>query len=120
MNRGRYRAMLMQLLQCHKSVSREAEVKPWRSVNVCKGNVQKYEWLRCTERGHAPGHNQSSNTGTHPTGFRVVKAKARARAKAKASISRRKEHQTRRTRNAPSAKETIVSSPSHGQLRRKQ
>ena len=28
--------------------------------------------VRSTERGHAPGHNQSSNTGTQPTEFRVV------------------------------------------------
>ena len=28
--------------------------------------------VRGTEFGHAPGHNQSSNTGTQPTGFRVV------------------------------------------------
>ena len=28
--------------------------------------------VRGTERGHAPGHNQSSNTGAQPTGFRMV------------------------------------------------
>ena len=27
---------------------------------------------RSTEFGHAPGHNQSSNTGSKPTGFRMV------------------------------------------------
>ena len=28
--------------------------------------------VRGTELGHDPGHNQNSNTGTQPTGFRVV------------------------------------------------
>ena len=28
--------------------------------------------VRGAEFGHAPGHNQSSNTGAEPTGFRVL------------------------------------------------
>ena len=52
-NRGRYRAMLMQLLQC-----------PLTGMSCTA--------VRGTELGHAPGHNQSSNTGAQPTGFRVV------------------------------------------------
>ena len=38
------------------------------------------------------------------------KASAKAKRKEKPTISRRKENQTRRTRNAPSARETIVPS----------
>ena len=94
----------------------------------------------CTAvRGAEFGHNQSSNTGTQPTGFRVVpicqterdesaghdalksvwkgrgkgkrKRKEKSKRKEKARINRRKEHQIRRTGNAPSAWERIVPSP---------
>ena len=51
-NRGRYRAMLMQLLQCPLTGSRGQALE-----ESCTA-------VRSTERGHAPGHNQSSNTGT--------------------------------------------------------
>ena len=62
-NRGRYRAMLMQLLQCPLTGSRGQALEEWeRSCTAVRG----------AEFGHAPGHNQSSNTGTQPTGFRVV------------------------------------------------
>ena len=61
-NRDRYRAMLMQLLQCPHGKQRSS-----------LGGVGTFcTEVRSTERGHAPGHNQSSNTGTQPTGFKVV------------------------------------------------
>ena len=133
-NRGRYRAMLMQFLQCLLAESR--------------GQALEGVGTSCTAvRGAEFGHNQRSNTGTQPTGFRMVqirqtqrdktaeawcsqkcvqrekqrqrqeqaqrqkastKAKRKARAKAKrkdkARISRRKEHQTRRTPKCSSCK----------------
>ena len=125
-NRGRNRAMLMQLLQRPLMGSRG------QALEECECPVRQYE---------AQNVDMLRNTGT-PTGFRVVqmcqierdetagvrctqkylerKAKASAKAKRKASamakkkekarISRRTEHQTRRTRNAPSARERIVPS----------
>ena len=58
-NRGRYRAMLTQLLQCPLMGSRGQALEEWGTS--------------CTAvRGAEFGHNQSSNTGTQPTGFRVV------------------------------------------------
>ena len=42
---------------------------------------------------------------------RKAKRETKKKAEEKARISRRKEHQTRRTRNAPSARERIVPSP---------
>ena len=62
-NRGRYRTMLMQLLQSPLTESRGPS--PGGVGTSCTA-------VRGTEFGHAPGHNQSSNTGAQPTGFRVV------------------------------------------------
>ena len=56
-NRGRKRAMLMQLLQCPLTGSRGQP-----------GGVGK---SRTAARGAEFGHKQSSSTGTQPTGFRM-------------------------------------------------
>ena len=72
-------------------------------VQICQAERDETVGLRCSQK--------------------CVERKAKASAKAKreasttekrkekARISRRKEHQTRRTPNAPSARESIVSSP---------
>ena len=52
-NRGRYRAMLKQR-------------------SSLRGVGTTCTAVRGAEFGHASGHNQSSNTSTQPTGFRVV------------------------------------------------
>ena len=61
-NRGRYRAMLMQLLQCPLTENRG------QALEECECPVRQYE----AQNLDTPGHNQSSNTGTQPTGFKVV------------------------------------------------
>ena len=63
-NRGRHRAMLMQLLQCPLTESRGQAIEEWKRL------ARQYEAQKLT--GHAPVHNLSNNIGTQPTGFSVV------------------------------------------------
>ena len=64
-HRGRYRAMLTHLLQspfCGRQRSGLGGMGTTRATT------------RSTEFGHAPGHDQSSNTGTQPTRSSMAKA----------------------------------------------
>ena len=65
-HRRRYRAMLMQLLQF---------LFCWRQRSSLGGVGTTCATVRGTEFRHAPRHDQSSNTGTHPTRSRMAEAR---------------------------------------------
>ena len=54
-HRGRYRAMLMQLLQFPFAGDRGQALEEWERL------VRQYD---AQSSGHTPGHDQSSNAGT--------------------------------------------------------
>ena len=63
-HRGRYRAMLMQLLQFPFVGDRGQALEEWERL------VRQYE----AEFRHAAGHDQGNNTGTQPTRSRMAEA----------------------------------------------
>ena len=65
-HRGRYRAMLMQLLQFAFVGDRGQALEEWERL------VRQYE---AQEFRHVSGHDQSSNTGTQPTRSRMAEAR---------------------------------------------
>ena len=108
-NRGRHRAMLMQLLQCPPTgLEWERPVRQYEAQNL--------DTLRDTIKAATLAHNPQDSewcryvrlSATSLQGYDALKsvcgkrkASAKVKSKEKARISRRKEHQTRRTRNAP-------------------
>ena len=142
-NRGRYRAMLMQLLQCPLTESRgqaleecERPVRQYEAQNLdtlrdtfkaatlrrgCRGMMLPIVFGKRKAKTSTKAKTRAStNAKAKACAQAKRKASVKAKRKEKARISRRKEHQTRRTRNAPFAKERIVPSPWNGHLRRKQ
>ena len=137
-NRGRYRGMLMQLLQCPLTGSRSQALEEWERP-VRQYEAQNLDTIKAAILAHNPQDSEWCRyvglSATRLQGYDALKSEwkameadsltkgkekgkrkgkeesAKAKRKEKARISRRKEHQTRRTRNAPSARKRIVPSP---------
>ena len=137
-NRGRYRGMLMQLLQCPLTGSRSQALEEWErpvrqyeaqnldtiKAAILEHNPQDSEWCRYVglSATRLQGYN-ALKSEWKAIGSRLAherqrerqaqrqRGKRKGKREEKARISRRKEHQTRRTRNAPSARKRIVPSP---------
>ena len=126
-NRGRYRGMLMRLLQCPLTESRRQASEEWERP-VRQYEAQNLDTIKAAILAHNPQDSEWCRyvglSATRLQGYDALKSEwqleptrkgkeesAKAKKKEKARVSRRKEHQTHRTRNAPSARKRIVPSP---------
>ena len=104
-----------------QSSSTGAQPTGFRVVQMCQTERDEAAGVwsspKCVERKR---QRQAQRQMQRQSAKAKRKANAKAQGKEKARINRRKEHQTRRTRNALSARERIAPTPWHGQLRRKQ